>query len=231
MESIIPDRRHSAAPSADSGAKGRIMTRTLRPKVGLLDAHPKPVGTFRKAPAWIQVNHPAVRVGPDDFLTLKAERCEHVLHGPFFRVPDSRICRTEPHKCPDATPGGHDPSRSARHGGTSPFHVTCPGMIGSLGAKISMSPLLLPVEQDSCLPQTLTTNCRVRIYIRMEQNSRKIVRRLKKDGFLPVSVRGSHHKFRRGQTTVIVPHPKKNLPVGTAKAIAKQAGWLKETDR
>lgn len=46
-------------------------------------------------------------------------------------------------------------------------------------------------------------------------------------GFEPVSVKGSHHKLRRGSQIVIVPHPKKDLPLGTVKAILRQAG-LKE---
>lgn len=60
----------------------------------------------------------------------------------------------------------------------------------------------------------------------MERDSRKIVKRLKEEGFELVSVRGSHHKFRKGSVTLIVPHPKKDLPEGTARAIAKAAGWL-----
>jgi predicted RNA binding protein YcfA (HicA-like mRNA interferase family) len=60
----------------------------------------------------------------------------------------------------------------------------------------------------------------------MERDSKKIVRRLKQDGFVLVSVSGSHHKFRKGPVTVIVPHPKKDLPDGTARAIARAAGWL-----
>ncbi|MFP3543301.1 type II toxin-antitoxin system HicA family toxin [Rhizobium sp. SIMBA_035] len=59
----------------------------------------------------------------------------------------------------------------------------------------------------------------------MERNSREIIARLKRDGFELVSVKGSHHKFRKGDRTIIVPHPKKDLPAGTALAIAKQAGW------
>jgi predicted RNA binding protein YcfA (HicA-like mRNA interferase family) len=61
----------------------------------------------------------------------------------------------------------------------------------------------------------------------MERDSRKIVKRLKQDGFELVSVRGSHHKFRKGDVVLFVPHPEKDLPVGTARAIAKQAGWIK----
>ncbi|UCA47031.1 type II toxin-antitoxin system HicA family toxin [Pseudochrobactrum sp. XF203] len=59
----------------------------------------------------------------------------------------------------------------------------------------------------------------------MLRDSKKIVKRLENEGFELVSVKGSHHKFRKGDMTIIVPHPKKDLPIGTAKAIAKQAGW------
>lgn len=64
------------------------------------------------------------------------------------------------------------------------------------------------------------------INMRMERDSKKIVKRLKEDGFELISVKGSHHKFRKGALTIIVPHPKKDLPIGTAREIAKQAGWL-----
>jgi predicted RNA binding protein YcfA (HicA-like mRNA interferase family) len=59
----------------------------------------------------------------------------------------------------------------------------------------------------------------------VERNSHKIIARLKRDGFELISIKGSHHKLRRGTQTIIVPHPKKDLPIGTAVAIAKQAGW------
>ncbi|MER8391020.1 type II toxin-antitoxin system HicA family toxin [Mesorhizobium sp. M0045] len=59
-----------------------------------------------------------------------------------------------------------------------------------------------------------------------ERDSRKIVKRLEDDGFELVSVRGSHHKFRKGEIVLIVPHPEKDLPTGTARAISKQAGWI-----
>ena len=60
----------------------------------------------------------------------------------------------------------------------------------------------------------------------MERNSKHIVKRLEAEGWALVSVKGSHHKFRKGGVTVIVPHPKKDLPLGTARSIAKMAGWL-----
>ncbi|MCZ2158851.1 type II toxin-antitoxin system HicA family toxin [Bartonella sp. 220] len=62
----------------------------------------------------------------------------------------------------------------------------------------------------------------------MEQDSRKIIAKLKRDGFELVKVRGSHHKLKKDDKVVIVPHPKKNLPIGTARSIAQQAGWLKK---
>lgn len=58
-------------------------------------------------------------------------------------------------------------------------------------------------------------------------NSRDLLVMLMRAGSEPVWVKGSHHRLRRGSQTVIVPHPKKDLPLGTIKAILRQAG-LKE---
>lgn len=60
----------------------------------------------------------------------------------------------------------------------------------------------------------------------MERNSKRIVKRLLSEGWEHVSTKGSHAKFRKGGQTVIVPHPKNDLPSGTARGIAKMAGWL-----
>lgn len=60
----------------------------------------------------------------------------------------------------------------------------------------------------------------------MERDSRRIIQRLIAEGWEAVSVKGSHHKFRRNGQTLIVPHPKKDLPQGTARSIAKSAGWI-----
>ena len=60
----------------------------------------------------------------------------------------------------------------------------------------------------------------------MERDSKKIIKRLTSEGWELISVRGSHHKFSRNEATVIVPHPKRDLPIGTARAIAKAAGWI-----
>ena len=62
------------------------------------------------------------------------------------------------------------------------------------------------------------------------RDSRDILQRLYRDGFELVSVRGSHHKLvHRGmRRSVIVTHPKKDLPLGTVRAIYKQAGWERD---
>ena len=59
----------------------------------------------------------------------------------------------------------------------------------------------------------------------MERNSKAIVKRLLAEGWELVSVKGSHHKFRKGSVTLIVPHPRKDLPEGTARSIARLADW------
>lgn len=60
----------------------------------------------------------------------------------------------------------------------------------------------------------------------MERDSKKIIKLLKDEGWEFVSSRGSHHKYRKGDRAVIVPHPKKDLPNGTARSIARMAGWV-----
>lgn len=60
----------------------------------------------------------------------------------------------------------------------------------------------------------------------LETNSRKLLKLLISEGFEEVSKTGSHLKLRKGERTVILPHPKKNLPLGTVRSIYKQAGLL-----
>ena len=59
----------------------------------------------------------------------------------------------------------------------------------------------------------------------MERDSKKIIKRLTSEGWTLRNVRGSHHNFVKDGQRVTVPHPKKDLPLGTARAIAKAAGW------
>jgi len=62
----------------------------------------------------------------------------------------------------------------------------------------------------------------------VERNSRKIIKRLKREGWDEVRSNGSHHQFEKDGKRLTVPHPKKDLPVGTARSIARDAGWLQE---
>jgi predicted RNA binding protein YcfA (HicA-like mRNA interferase family) len=60
-------------------------------------------------------------------------------------------------------------------------------------------------------------------------DSRQIIKRLKRDGWIVVRIKGSHHQFKHPDRKylVTVPHPKHDLPKGTVKSIFKQAGWNK----
>jgi predicted RNA binding protein YcfA (HicA-like mRNA interferase family) len=53
-----------------------------------------------------------------------------------------------------------------------------------------------------------------------------IINILKKDGWFKVDQSGSHiqfkHPSKKGRVTI--PHPKKDLPIGTLKSIERQAG-------
>ena len=62
----------------------------------------------------------------------------------------------------------------------------------------------------------------------METNSRKLIKKLEEDEFVKTTKSGSHQKLyrERDNRTVIVPHPKKDLPIGTVRNIYKAAGWI-----
>ena len=60
----------------------------------------------------------------------------------------------------------------------------------------------------------------------MNYSSKELIKMIEKDGWELVNTTGSHHKYKHpskpGQ--VIIPHPRKDIPKGTANAIIKQAG-------
>lgn len=64
----------------------------------------------------------------------------------------------------------------------------------------------------------------------MLTNSRDIIRRLEKDGWILIRTKGSHSQFKLPGTGAVltVPHPKKDLPLGTVRAIYKTANWPKD---
>ena len=57
-------------------------------------------------------------------------------------------------------------------------------------------------------------------------SSREVLQKLYDDGWYEVGYTGSHmhlkHPIKKGKVTVT--HPKKNIPIATIKAIAKQSG-------
>lgn len=61
----------------------------------------------------------------------------------------------------------------------------------------------------------------------MLTNSRKIIKRLKDDGWEDASTKGSHKHFTHPDKPgkITVPHPKKDLPKGTVASIYRAAGW------
>lgn len=56
--------------------------------------------------------------------------------------------------------------------------------------------------------------------------SAQVIALLESDGWFLVSTRGSHRQYKHPEKKgrVTVPHPKKDLPLGTLKQIYKQAG-------
>ncbi len=56
--------------------------------------------------------------------------------------------------------------------------------------------------------------------------SAEVIKLLKADGWYVFNICGSHHQFKHPSKPgkVTVPHPKSDIPVGTAKSIFKQAG-------
>jgi len=58
-------------------------------------------------------------------------------------------------------------------------------------------------------------------------NSRMIIKLLHRDGWFKVDQSGSHiqfkHPSKKGRVTV--PHPKKDMPIGTLKSIERQVGF------
>lgn len=56
--------------------------------------------------------------------------------------------------------------------------------------------------------------------------SDELIKRVEADGWVLKRITGSHHHYthpsKKGLVTV--PHPKKDLPIGTVKNVLKQAG-------
>lgn len=58
-------------------------------------------------------------------------------------------------------------------------------------------------------------------------NSWEIIKKLKNDGWVLHHVRGDYHQFKHPVKSgkVTVPHPSKDIAIGTLKSIYNPAGW------
>jgi len=56
-------------------------------------------------------------------------------------------------------------------------------------------------------------------------DSRDVIRALRRAGWELVASRGNHHQFNHPERPgrVTVPHPKRDIPVGTSRSIERQA--------
>lgn len=61
----------------------------------------------------------------------------------------------------------------------------------------------------------------------IQMDSREVIRRLERDGWRLVRTKGSHRQYKHPDRPglVTVPHPKRDLPGGTLRAMFRQAGW------
>lgn len=63
------------------------------------------------------------------------------------------------------------------------------------------------------------------LYICIVKSS-DLIKMIEEDGWYIIRTKGSHHHFKHPvkKGIVTIPHPKKDVPVGTVKSILKQAG-------
>jgi predicted RNA binding protein YcfA (HicA-like mRNA interferase family) len=59
-------------------------------------------------------------------------------------------------------------------------------------------------------------------------SSKDIIGVLLKNGFVQVGQKGSHKKFRKEDHTVIIPDPRKEIPMGTFYSLLRQSGLKKK---
>ncbi|MFY9910467.1 MAG: type II toxin-antitoxin system HicA family toxin [Candidatus Sulfotelmatobacter sp.] len=68
--------------------------------------------------------------------------------------------------------------------------------------------------------------CIITVGKRVNVHSRDVIKALTKAGWFEVRQVGSHKQFKHStkKGRVTVPHPNRNIPIGTLKSIEKQAG-------
>jgi predicted RNA binding protein YcfA (HicA-like mRNA interferase family) len=57
--------------------------------------------------------------------------------------------------------------------------------------------------------------------------SNEIIKRLTSEGWFKTGGKGDHEKFKHPAKPghVVVPHPRKDIAIGTLRSIYRQAGW------
>jgi predicted RNA binding protein YcfA (HicA-like mRNA interferase family) len=57
-------------------------------------------------------------------------------------------------------------------------------------------------------------------------NSRDVIKAIEADGWVLARTNGSHHHYKHPTKPgiVTVPHPKRDIPIGTLRSIEKQSG-------
>jgi predicted RNA binding protein YcfA (HicA-like mRNA interferase family) len=55
-------------------------------------------------------------------------------------------------------------------------------------------------------------------------SSREVIKKLEKNGWYLVRIKGDHHQYTNGHMMTTITHPIKDMPIGTLKAIGKQTG-------
>ena len=69
--------------------------------------------------------------------------------------------------------------------------------------------------------------CQLVMCIIHTMDSREVIRPLREKGWILHHTKGDHHQFKHSAIPgkVTIPHPKKDLPIGTLRSIYRQAGW------
>jgi predicted RNA binding protein YcfA (HicA-like mRNA interferase family) len=64
------------------------------------------------------------------------------------------------------------------------------------------------------------------VYKFSRMKSSEVIALLRKEGWIEVAQKGSHMQFKHPTKPgrVTVPHPKRDIPIGTLRSIEKQAG-------
>ena len=85
---------------------------------------------------------------------------------------------------------------------------------------------LIPLDGILASSSTIGVVRCVWVCIIVEMDSKDLIKKLQKQGWELVAVKGSHHQFKHPAKSgrVTVPHPKRDLPKGTVNSIIKQAG-------